>query len=105
MTDRRHVPIGQIVKVRNLEQQVMIVGLFPIVEKNGEQGYFDYSAVYTPIGLTGPDSLFFNKEDIEELIFIGYIDAAFQNIDSNYEKLVSQIDYPKFNVKDFNSND
>ncbi|HFR3425709.1 TPA: DUF4176 domain-containing protein [Streptococcus suis] len=102
MENRKHLPIGSVVRLKNLDRDLMIVGLFPVVEKEGEQRYFDYTATYLPIGSVHQDNAFFNKEDIEEVIFIGYIEINFQQLLANYEEMVEKINYPKFQVSDFN---
>ena len=43
MTKRQHLPIGTVVKANGGEQNLMITTLFPITEKNGQQGYFDFN--------------------------------------------------------------
>lgn len=101
MTERRQLPLGTVVKVNDLDSDLMIIGQFPVVEKDGKKGYFDYIATYLPLGAVTNDNAFFNKEDIEKVIFIGYIDSQFQQLDANYESLVDAIEYSKFQIKDF----
>lgn len=101
MEERKHLPLGTIVRVNNLDRDLMIIGLFPIVEKEGVQGYFDYTATYLPLGAVNEENVFFNKEDIKEIIFVGYIEISFQQILSNYDELVEKIEYPKFTIDDF----
>lgn len=59
MTERQHLPIGTVVKANGGEQNLMITTLFPITEKNGQQGYFDFGAVPLPLGLVSREMAFF----------------------------------------------
>ncbi|AXJ12903.1 DUF4176 domain-containing protein [Streptococcus pluranimalium] len=102
MTERRHLPIGTVVRVKDVDVNLMINSLFPIVNKSDKQGYFDFGAVTLPLGAVSEESIFFNKDDIDEIIYLGYVDVSFQEIDINYDEMVSKITVPQFTVKDFN---
>ena len=102
MAEREHLPIGTVVRVNGGNQNLMICSLFPITEKNGKQGYFDFGGVPLPLGVVSQDMAFFNKEDIDEILFLGYVDASFQQLTANYDELISKIDFPKFTVKEYN---
>lgn len=68
------LPIGSVVVLKNTEQKVMIMGLFPLVGDNGER-MCDYSAVIHPYGYVDRDNIFaFDQEDIEEVCQVGYMD-------------------------------
>ncbi|MGT2959954.1 DUF4176 domain-containing protein [Streptococcus caballi] len=101
MAERNHLPIGTVVKVKDGNQNLMITSLFPIIERNGEKGYFDFGATLLPLGAVSQEQAFFNKEDIEEIIFMGYVDIYFQQLIENYDDLVSKIEYPRFAIKNY----
>ena len=103
--DRQHLPIGSVVRVHGNEHNLMITSLFPVTEKGGQQGYFDFGAVLLPLGAVTRDLMFFNKEDIEQIVFLGYVDVHFQELIANYDELVDKIDYPKFTVQEFKEMD
>ncbi|MBM7643054.1 DUF4176 domain-containing protein [Streptococcus loxodontisalivarius] len=105
MTERQVLPIGTVVRVKKASENLMISTLFPVTEKNGERGYFDFGAVPLPLGVTNEQTAFFNKEDIEEVVFVGYIDIHFQQLTENYDAIVSGIEYPKLTVAAFNQKD
>lgn len=50
-----------------------------IVDNDGNKGYYDFVGVILPIGYDAKNLLFFNKEDINSVIFLGYVDIEFQN--------------------------
>lgn len=102
MNEREHLPIGTVVRVNGGSQNLMISTLFPVTEKDGQKGYFDFGAVPLPLGVVSQDLVFFNKEDIEEILFLGYIDVSFQQLIANYDELVTKIQYPQFTVDNFN---
>lgn len=92
---KQHLPIGTIVKVKKSEFNYMIASLFPVVEVDKINGYFDFGGVTLPVGVSGQNMFFFNKDDIENILFIGYIDKSFQDFIINYDEIVSKITYPK----------
>ncbi len=96
---RQHLPIGTVVNVKQSDQNFMIVSQFPLTVSDGEEGYFDFGAVCLPYGLTDTKLFYFNKEDISKLVFVGYIDAEFQNFLTNYDQLVEKISYKKLSIQ------
>lgn len=82
--------IGSVVKLKNIEKRVMIVGHLQR-EKEGNKAW-DYAGVIFPIGVIDPDKmLLFNHETIERLYFIGlqddesidYMRSVFEYINSD----------------------
>ncbi len=68
------LPIGSIVKVKNIEQRMMIIGVLQI-EKGAPEKSFDYAAVPYPEGLHDMRlNIGFNHSNIEEVVFRGYED-------------------------------
>ena len=43
------LPIGSVVQLKNGEVKLMIINGFPLFNKEGTIGYFDYSACIFPI--------------------------------------------------------
>ncbi|AND78530.1 DUF4176 domain-containing protein [Streptococcus pantholopis] len=76
---RQQLPVGSVVNISDEAANVVIIGQFPVVENDGDKGYYDFVGVTLPIGYDAKTLLFFNKEDINNVIFLGYIDAAFQS--------------------------
>ena len=94
------LPIGSIVKVGSDSESLMIVAQYPVTTIQDKSGYFDFCAVSLPIGLSDQQLHFFNKEDITELIFIGYIDVNFQTFVHNNEEYEQKLELPKFSIDD-----
>ncbi|PCS03963.1 type II secretion protein [Lactococcus piscium] len=55
-------------------QKLMILNRGSVIENNGENLLFDYSAAIYPVGLNPEQVLYFNKEDIDKIVFEGYTD-------------------------------
>lgn len=70
------LPIGTVVKLNeNSDIKFMIVGFFPTNE-TGEQR--DYTAIRYPMGVYDNRMyFFFNKSDIVDVVYKGYIDDEF----------------------------
>jgi len=98
MTDKI-LPLGSIVKVNHQEQKLVIIGRGQLFKKEGVIGYFDYSAVIYPNGVTGSDNfLFFNREDVAQVLFEGYRDEVEERVAQTYDEQVEKAGYPKLSV-------
>ena len=66
------LPIGSIVKLKNIKKAVMVYGRDQIQKKKKKN--FDYVSVPYPEGnITEEFNLFFNHNMIEEVLFEGFI--------------------------------
>lgn len=93
------LPLGSVVRVEGNDALMVVVARGALTEVNGRRGYFDYAAVLYPNGLVDAGHvLFFNRENIAEVVFVGFIDAAEQAFVSKYDELVSEAKYPKLSV-------
>ena len=91
-------PIGTIVKLKTGVAKVMIIGICPLYNDNGTIGYFDYSACLYPLGQTDQNSIFFNEEDIEEVVFMGYEDETYEKFKALVPKQIENVKYPHLKV-------
>lgn len=92
------LPIGTIVRLYNGEIDLMIIGRFPLYNQEGKIGYFDYVACLYPTGVASEELLYFNQENIEDVIFEGYVSEKEKELQVMYEHEKSQIQYPKLSV-------
>lgn len=69
-------PIGSVVQLKNGEVKLTIINWFPLFNKEGTIGYFDYSACIFPIGNVDNQVYFFNTEDIDIVCLKGYVDES-----------------------------
>ena len=61
--------IGSVVLLKNI--QVMIIGY--LGQQANKDETYDYIGVLYPLGFAPSKLIFFNKEEIEKIIFIGYL--------------------------------
>ena len=67
------LPIGSVIKTLEGVRYLMICGR--IVCAEGSDVIYDYVGCLYPEGIAGSDSLFFfNRDDIEKVLFIGFQD-------------------------------
>ena len=70
------LPLGSVVRLKEGEKYLMIIGLLQVNEDGGE---FDYISCAFPEGYVDQETFFlFNHEDIEEVEFIGCVNAQSQ---------------------------
>ena len=78
------IPIGSIVKLKEAEKRLMIIG---ILQKNGDGRMYDYMGCPYPEGFLDDENLFlFNHEDLETVSFIGFDDVERQIFIKNLQK-------------------
>jgi hypothetical protein len=95
----RILPIGSVIITREGNVPLMIVSRGALFEQNGKVGYFDYSALPYPSGVTdGEQYAFFNREDVESIIYIGYINSEEQIFADNYEDIIAKSGYDKLSL-------
>ena len=67
------LPLGSVVKLKNLEKDIMIAGQYPVsISQDGIPLIYGYVGVSLPVGIMGEESIYFNSEDIENIVFLGY---------------------------------
>ncbi|HFK8836317.1 TPA: DUF4176 domain-containing protein [Streptococcus agalactiae] len=100
--ENKTLPLGSVVTLKNGDgSQLLIVTRAAIIEEDGVEVYFDYGSVLIPQGIASPENgYFFNSENIEEIIFIGFENEAEKEFQVNYENMIDQSIYPKGKVKD-----
>lgn len=100
-TNERILSIGTIIITKDGNIPLMVVSRGALFDNNGTVGYFDYSAVPYPTGITdGEEFAFFNREDIESIIYFGYQNSDEQIFADNYDELISKSGYKKLDIKD-----
>lgn len=90
MKTTKILPIGTIVYLKEGTKKLMILNRASIIEKDGEQLLFDYSAAIYPVGLNPEEVLYFNKEDIDEVVFEGFNDEEETRFVQLYEEWLEE---------------
>lgn len=70
------LPLGSVVYLEEGTQKLVIIGRGAIFEDpdSGEEVFADYMGVLYPVGLQSNSTLFFQHENIDEVVFEGYKD-------------------------------
>lgn len=76
--------LGSIVYLKNNHNKLMVISRGAIYNKEGEESYFDYLACNYPRGLENDRAVFFNNEDIDQILYYGYNDEEDQRIKKLY---------------------
>jgi hypothetical protein len=85
--------IGTIVRLKGGELRILIVGLSKLILANADdllRTYYTYEGSLYPQGSEGGAALYFNNEDIEEVIFEGYQDAEFDSMNEKVQGYLSE---------------
>lgn len=67
----------------------MVLNRGPLIVIDGKTNRFDYSGCVYPIGLVPDEVLYFNEENIDEVLFAGFYDddeARFQTLYSDWSE-------------------
>lgn len=91
--------LGTVLKLKKSEQKIMIIARTPLFNREGAIGYFDYSACMYPVGMIGEAIIYFNKEDIEEICFEGYVDEQETEFQKIMQEEIKKTEYPKLQVE------
>lgn len=95
------LPLGSVVTLKNAKEpaKFMIVARNGLLSKDDVVGYMDYVACLYPVGFQDKTH-YFNQEDIEEVLFVGYVDNFEQKYQDGYESRMEKIQskYPKLKL-------
>ena len=82
--------IGTIIYLKEGTGKLMILNRGPIIELDGEEQFFDYAACNYPQGLDVENTLYFNEENIDEIIFEGYQDDDEKRFQKLYKEWMEE---------------
>lgn len=72
----RLMPIGSVIKLKEAEKRLMIIGVF---QRNGDGEAYDYIGCPYPEGYIDSETMFlFNHQDIADVSYLGYDDIERQ---------------------------
>ncbi|MBP2623500.1 DUF4176 domain-containing protein [Streptococcus oricebi] len=91
------LPLGSIVYLEEGTQKLVIVGRGAIFEDpdTGEETFADYMGVLYPMGLQAESTLFFQHENIDEVVFEGYRDDEESRFLKIYHDWESKLTVPR----------
>ena len=85
------LPIGSVVYLKEGNQKIMILNRGAVVEQDDTQVYFDYTGALYPEGLNPEQVYYFNREDIDEVIWEGHSDSDEKRYVELYVKWLTSI--------------
>lgn len=91
------LPLGTVVKLKNGDNSnLMIISRGSLIEDKGKEVYFDYGAVLIPQGMLAPEAVyFFNRENVETVIFEGFKDEKEEEFEEQYDTMIQNSNYHK----------
>ena len=84
------LPIGTIVYLKEGSQKLMILNRGVTIDHNGESVLFDYSAALYPIGLNPEQLFYFNREDVDKVVYPGYSDEEEERFSEIYQRWIDE---------------
>lgn len=69
------LPIGTVVYFEDMDKTFMIIGRAMQTEQKGELKLFDYCGCMFPEGLINSKLIYFNQDDIDDIVFRGLINS------------------------------
>ncbi|MBO5460391.1 MAG: DUF4176 domain-containing protein [Ruminococcus sp.] len=96
------LPLGSIVKLRGSIRKAIIVsrGLLTVIDNRAL--YFDYGGALYPEGIVGDQILYFNHQDIEEVVFRGYENEENTEMVKHLQNWMEKSDAEKGNPYEIN---
>lgn len=95
-------PLGSIVKIRGSIRKTMIIGRGLMALVNGKALYFDYGGCLFPEGILGDQIVYFNHQDVEEVIFSGYENEENREMVKKLRNWMEQSDAERGNPYEIN---
>lgn len=79
------LPVGSVVTLKGAQKKLTVIG--SSVKRNEDDKIYDYIGLPYPEGYIDSETMFlFMAEDIEEINFLGYINAEAQAFHVKYEE-------------------
>lgn len=101
MEKKEFLPIGTVAIMKGgAKRKVMVITRALATKLTGELTYFDYGGCFYPEGLMGEQILYFNEEDIEEVVHKGHVDEMEVQQQEAIQKWLEEHKMKKGNVDD-----
>ncbi|MDD3361670.1 MAG: DUF4176 domain-containing protein [Hespellia sp.] len=103
MEENKMLPLGTIVILQGGVKKVMIIARGIGAENKGEMQYFEYGGCLYPEGLMGEQILYFNQDNISEIISEGYSDEDDLRMVENLNDWIKTSHLKKGNASEWNT--
>ncbi|AND80015.1 DUF4176 domain-containing protein [Streptococcus pantholopis] len=90
-------PLGTVVYLQDGTEKVMVVGRGVIYhdEDSDKEVFVDYMGCRYPTGVNPDNTIFFNQENIDRVVFEGLKDAEEERFQQVYEDWLKKVTVPK----------
>lgn len=94
-----YLPLGSIVYIKGGAQKIMIVARGLQVNVQGTLHYFDYGGCLYPNGLMGDQVMYFQHDDILDVVFEGFSDKDDEIMVKNIQDAYQSLDVKRPDIK------
>ncbi|GEM_PF-665577 len=95
------LPLGSVVVAKGgAQRKILIIARGLALKVDGKMKFFDYGGCFYPDGLFGTRILYFNREDIEEVLHEGYKDQDDKKQVDEINKWIREHDMEKGSVSE-----
>ena len=91
------LPLGTVVYLKEGTEKIMIVGrgIVFIDQDTNDEVYTNYMGCLYPSGINPENTIFFNKENIDRVIFEGLVDEDEERFLELYDTWEEQLETPR----------
>lgn len=95
------LPLGSVVYLQEGTEKLMIIGRGIVYqdEETNTEVFVDYMGCIFPTGINPNNTIFFNKENIDRVVFEGLKDEDEERFLQVYDEWLKKIDVPKKEIK------
>lgn len=90
-----YLPLGSIVILCGGIQKLIINARGVVIKHEEEKILFDYGGSLYPQGIIGDEMIYFNHEDIQKVVFMGYSDDDDKLMVSNIKQWYKDSEYKR----------
>lgn len=81
------LPVGSVIRLKDATKRLFVVG----IAQESQGKHFDYVGMLYPEGFISDEYTYlFNHNDIDEVVFVGYIDTEHQMFRSNLNVVLTE---------------
>lgn len=77
--------IGSVVYLKEGSKKIMVLNRGPLVLVDEKTKMFDYSGCIYPVGLVPDEILYFNEDNVDKILFEGFVDEDEERFLEIYE--------------------
>lgn len=101
INEQKILPLGSVVTLKNGDgSQLMIIARASIIEEKRKEVYYDYGSVLIPQGMLAPEAVyFFNRENVDEVLFYGYENEEEVKFANEYDSMIKNAQVVKGTVE------